>query len=350
MENEEIKILLVKYITGEADESEIYAVKHWISQHPENEQYFIQLYETWQNMLLLKPDLIDEKQAYKMFLAKVAPAPVVKKYYWARAGALMATACLLVLIISFYRKTGNTPLAYHVIEAKKGTTLKLTLNDSTLIYLNAGSKLTYEDGFGIKNRTVYLEGEAFFDIAHKVKNLPFIVNTKSYVIRDVGTRFNLKAYADDPVFETTVVGGEVSVEGKPNSNAAEANRIYLKPHQVLRIYTQVDKKETKEVTQQQNSYNEVQVTHIDSAKLNVYDGWKDNLLVFDDNTLAEIARVLARRYDVTIAINSVELQNIRYSGNFKNIPDIDKVLHIIKQNTPINYKIEGQKITITKTN
>ena len=83
---------------------------------------------------------------------------------------------------------------------------------------------------------------------------------------------------------------------------------------------------------------------------NIYDGWRDDLLIFDGNTLDEIARVLERRYDVKISISSTELQNIRYSGSFKSVPDIDKVLHLIKENTPISYTIEGQNVTITKTN
>jgi len=104
------------------------------------------------------------------------------------------------------------------------------------------------------------------------------------------------------------------------------------------------------MVQTANTFNEVQVSQVDSAKIDVYDGWKDDLLVFDGNTLGDIAHVLERRYNVKINIDSQELKDIRYSGCFKSVPDIDKVLHIIKQNTPISYTIDGQKIKITKTN
>ena len=62
------------------------------------------------------------------------------------------------------------------------------------------------------------------------------------------------------------------------------------------------------------------------------------------HTLGEIAKILERRYDVKINIDNQELQNIRYSGSFKSVPDIDKVLHIIKQNTPISYTVDGQNV------
>jgi ferric-dicitrate binding protein FerR (iron transport regulator) len=147
-----------------------------------------------------------------------------------------------------------------------------------------------------------------------------------------------------------VVKGEVAVEGNPENNPHDVNRIYVKPHQVLKIYYRPEKDEKSEIIKHQNSYTEVRMSQIDSAQTDIYDGWKDDLLIFDGITLGEIARVMERRYDVKIEIENPELQNIRYSGSFKSVPDIDKVLHIIKQNTPISYTIEGQKVTITQTN
>jgi hypothetical protein len=72
--------------------------------------------------------------------------------------------------------------------------------------------------------------------------------------------------------------------------------------------------------------------------------------VFDGNTLNDISKVLERRYNVKIVMTDAELQNIRYSGSFKSIGSIDKVLSLIKSNTAINYAIAGNIITITKNN
>ncbi len=345
MENELLKTLLVKYITGEADDTEVQKIKHWLSLHPENEQYFIELYEAWQNMLLLEPELINTEKAYQAFLTKVTPEKKTIRL-WSPYGKIAAAIMVGVLTLTFFlSKTNNkTEPTYQIVEAKKGTTLRLTLADSTIVYLNSGSKLRYETTFGKKNRNVYLDGEAFFDIGHKVKNMPFIVYAKNYVIRDIGTKFNLKAYANDAAFETTVIKGEVSVEGKADNTAQETNRIYLKPHQILKIYAPAK----DERTLKQTPFNEVQVALIDSTKLQIYDGWKDNLLVFEGSTLSEIAKILERRYDVTISIDNQELQNLKYSGSFKNVADINKVLQIIQENTPISYTIKGQMITITK--
>jgi len=349
MDNDDIKILLARYITNQASEAEAREVKHWIGLHPENELYFIELYEAWQNMLYLKPETIDEEKAYQLFSEKVAPKKqIIHSLRWFKYAAVLFIVLVSVVLLTYLRPTH--PDSNRQVIAKNGSVKKIILTDSTIVWLNAGSTLKYDAGFGKTNRTVYLEGEAFFDIGHHIKTIPFIVNTKNYAIRDIGTRFNLKAYPADPFFETTVVKGEVAVAANLENNQHEVNLIYVKPHQLLRIYYHPEKQDQKEIASPAHSYNEVQVSQIDSAKMDVYAGWKDDLLVFDGNTLNEISKVLERRYNVQIELNDNQLQNIRYSGSFKNVPDIDKVLSIIKQNTPINYTIDGQKVTITKTN
>ncbi|NOW94441.1 FecR family protein [Mucilaginibacter sp. SG564] len=347
MDNEEIKLLLVKYITREADEQETDRIREWVKAHPENEQYFAQLYESWQNMLYLKPEIVDEEKAYHKFLSTLPQETKYRQLYkWSKVAAAVALVGILsVLLVRHYAQNVQS---IRVVSVKQGGIKKIVLTDGTLVWLNAGSKLNYNTDFGKKNRTVYLEGEAFFEIAPGKKTIPFIVNTKNYTVRDIGTKFNLKSYSNDSFFETTVVKGEVSVEGNIDNNTREMSRIYVKPWQVLRIYYQQQKEKYTYKPDDQHDLNEIQVLQIDSAKMDKYDGWKEDLLVFDGNTLNEISRVLERRYNVKIIMNDVGLQNIRYYGSFKNIATIDKVLSLIKGNTDIDYTITGNTVTITK--
>jgi len=351
MDNDEIKLLLVKYITREADEKEAEQVKEWVNAHPENEQYFAQLYETWQNMLYLNPEVISNEKAFAKFSA--ATIPHQPKYrtlvMWSKvAAAVVLFGLLTAVLINHYSQ--NVQSARQVA-VNNGGIKKIVLSDGTLVWLNAGSKLNYNTDFNKTNRTVYLEGEAFFEIAPGSKTIPFLVNTKNYTIRDIGTKFNLKAYPNDSFFETTVIKGEVAVEGNVDNNTREMGRIYVKPHQVLRIYyPKAEQYAIKQDDKDMKNLNEIQVLQVDSAKMDRYDGWKDDLLVFDGNTLDEISKVLERRYNVKIIMDDAELQNIRYSGSFKSIASIDKVLELIKGNTAINYSITGNTINITKNN
>lgn len=349
MDSEEIKLLLVKYITGQANAAEVNEVKQWIKLHPENELYFVELYEAWQNMLYVNPAVIDDEKAYDLFLARLSPEEELPpRRPWMRYAA--AIVLLLVSAVAVIHYFPVKPETDSSLIAEKGAIKKITLKDGTLVWLNAGSTINYDEGFGSTDRTVYLEGEAFFDIAHGKNTIPFIVNTKNYMVRDIGTRFNLKAYANDPFFETTVVNGEVAVQRNAPAGQQDNNRIYVKPHQVLKIYYSSDRPAAGEklIAAKASAFNVVQVSQVDSAKLGLYDGWKEDLLIFDDSSLGEMAKILERRYNVKITLDDSELRDIRYSGSFKSVASIDKVLQIIKQNTPISYTIDGQNITITK--
>jgi transmembrane sensor len=351
MDNEEVKLLLVKYITGEVTLQELEQVKQWISAHPENEQYFAQLYETWHNMLYLQPTVVNKDNAFDKVSADLEPeqpSRYARLIVWGKAAA--AIALLAVVSDTLYNRYSKNIESVRQIAVNPGAIKKIVLTDGTQVWLNAGSKLNYTADFGKTTRTVYLEGEAFFDIAPGKKDVPFIVNTKNYTIRDIGTKFNLKTYASDPFFETTVVKGEVSVEGNVDNSAHEMSRIYVKPRQVLRIYYHPKKENYSYSAPEPKSLNEIQVSEIDSAKMDRYDGWKQNLLVFDGTSLSEIAKVLERRYNVQINMPDAELGNIRYSGSFKNITTIEKVLAIIKANTAINYSVSGNTVNITQNN
>ncbi|MGV8880476.1 MAG: FecR family protein [Sphingobacteriaceae bacterium] len=351
-EEEDINILLVKYITGQANNEETIIVKNWFNAHPENEQYFAQLYEAWQNSLLSSPDqLVNTGKAFKLFVSKTSLQGHDIKRYKRWIITAVSVAALIFAFIGLFTSTNHHTVPLNQLAAVPGKTSKITLTDGTVVWLNSGSVLQYGNDFGKTTRTVYLEGEGFFDIAKGKKQIPFLVHTKNYIIRDIGTRFNLKAYPNDPFFETAVVNGEVSIEDKGQKDNA-TNRIYVKQRQSLRIYNR-EMENGSGITGVNNnfekSYNDIKITQFTPDKEDSYIGWKDNLLVFDSSTMDDIARVLERRYDVKINIADTTLQHIRYSGNFKNVKSIDSVLDIIKQNTPITYSTSGAGlITITK--
>jgi transmembrane sensor len=348
MKEEDIKMLLVKYITKQANNEETIIVKNWVNAHPENEQYFADVYEAWQNSLLLNNNEVDSARAYKIFLNRTGyREPRIKnnKKWFAVAASVVA---LIVLFTALFKANTTTPPRLNQLAVMQGKISKLTLTDGTVVWLNSGSILKYGTDFGKTTRTVYLEGEGFFDIAPGKKDVPFIVHTKNYTIRDIGTRFNLKAYPNDPFFETSVVSGEVSIEDKGQKDNA-TNRIYIKQKQTLRIWKRSNTNGLEGFNNTPaKSYNDIQITQFTPDKENKYIGWKDNMLVFDSNTLQEISRVLERRYDVKINVSDTLAHDIKYSGNFKNVESVYKVLDIIKQNTPIAYYKSGNAITITR--
>ena len=346
MGKESIQQLLVKYICSDVTAEEKAAVKDWIRLHPENELYFIELYEAWQSSLIT--GTFDEGQAFKKFKKttidkeKAAPA---RRY---KVAALLLLPFLLAAAIFI---VATRPVSGLVsVSAKNGVVKKITLPDGTVVWLNAGSAIKYDLNFCHTNRTIFLTGEALFDVGHKLTFFPFLVKTRNFTIRDVGTKFNLKAYPNDEFVQAAVLKGEVFIENNEPDADHNTNRIYVKPSQVLTVYYQkpsVGSVLKNTVLTNVADKEEVHLLNVDTARMNIYDGWKDNLLVFDGARLDEISKVLERKYSVHINIISPSLRAIKYTGNFNHVASVSTVLEIIKENTPLSYTMNGTLVTIT---
>ncbi len=356
--NNDIKILAGKYITGQASEEEKRLVKQWIRESPENEAYYVQLYETWQDSMHARPDLIDTDLAYRKFISKVEPGRLVYRSLnnkWVKIAAAALVVFICTLGVYYYNSRNDDSQAkWLIVKVANGKTRKIILPDGSIVWINAGSSLKYKKDFNLISRDVYLSGEAYFDIAPSKKNIPFLVQTDHFVIHDIGTVFNIKAYPDGSLFEAAVFEGKVSVEGRFGGDPEEKSKVFLSEKQVIRINTdKLAGKSGKRAGSQdvKSNINElVKVVEVTPSQIDEYKGWKDNFLVFDGDTFQQIARDLERRYDVKIAFKSSELQDYKYSGSFRDIKDINTVLEIIKKTTPIDYTIKGTEITIGKAN
>ena len=112
-----------------------------------------------------------------------------------------AAAVILLLIastISYWwgERQLQNQFADILVEAPLGAKTKLILPDSTLVWLNAGSKIVYSQGFGVKDRHLRLNGEAYFEV-RKNEKLPFDVMTKELNVKVLGTKFNFRNYDED---------------------------------------------------------------------------------------------------------------------------------------------------------
>lgn len=220
---------------------------------------------------------------------------------------------------------GDTPI-YNEVFIPYGQTFKLKLSDGTLVWLNAGSKLRFPQSFvdADKNRMVYLEGEAFFDVA-KNRDRPFIVNTQEVDVKVLGTKFNISSYETDDYISTTLTEGSVGVY----ETRTPENGIQLIPS----FQANYDKFG--------NSFSRAKV---DTA---MYTAWMQDRLVIDNLEFSEILVRLERRYAVKFVNKAESLNDEIYKGEFVN-EDIESVLKTIVLSTPFNYEINQNVITITE--
>lgn len=207
----------------------------------------------------------------------------------------------------------------------KGVQRHITLDDGTQVWLNANSVLKYPKDFSEKkNREVFLDGEAFFDVSEN-KEKPFIVRTSDLAIKVLGTAFNVRSYANDPVVETTLVRGKVSIASPAEDSL---HHVTLLPNQQA-LFSKDSKKIALEETVNTEDYT----------------AWKNGLMVFDNKPFSYIKETLERWYDVSITMEDEKSLSCTFSAKFKD-KTLQEVLDIFKNTESINYWIDGDQVFI----
>lgn len=346
--NEEINILLAKYIAGEASAAESREVKAWIAASAENEAAYIELYDTWHGALSAGKNLVDTEAAYSRFEATQDKHATIPAFRSSHRMMMAAAACMALLLLAGTWWWSQKPAEQRVtalqeVNVPLNNKKKLLLPDSTLIWLNAETSLKWDNDFNKKNRTVYLEGEAYFEVAPAKNGIPFIVKTSQYTIRDIGTSFNVKAHTAAATFETVVIEGIVSVKGKFSKDNS-ITEVRLVKNDVLKVKNSRAKNTADTLTA--TSAKPV-IEIFTFKKPEVYTGWKDDMLVFDDELFPAMVKKLEATYKVHIRFDAARLSEQRYSGSFNAGMDIDNVLKIIGEVTSgMEYERAGDSIVI----
>ena len=231
----------------------------------------------------------------------------------------------------------------------KGSRSHYLLPDGTTVWLNAGSKLFYENDFKGSTRVVRLEGEAFFDVKKDTKR-PFIVRASEIDIKVLGTAFNVKSYPEDVNVETTLYRGLVNVV---RHNAKDDTTIELKPNEKLVLSKQAaiaaEKLSSRTATPAKTSAADFTITMIDSTKKEserIETAWVHNRLAFQRESIAELALKMERWYNVRIVITDEKIKDDKVTGSFEK-ETIEQALAALKEGFSINYKINGDEILIS---
>ncbi|MUH34383.1 FecR family protein [Zobellia amurskyensis] len=216
-------------------------------------------------------------------------------------------------------------VVYNEIYIPYGQTFKIRLSDGTSVWLNAGSKLKFPTSFNsdsLTNRTVFLEGEGYFDVTENKKK-PFFIKTQGLTLKVLGTQFNLSSYLNEENIATTLVEGKVSISEADTPD----NEIQLTPS------FQANYKKSE------NNFSKAKV------QTELYTSWMDNKLIIDNLKFSEILVKLERVHQVKFLNNAQHLNNEVFKGEFEN-ESIEEVLNTISLSTPFNYTINQNTITI----
>ena len=326
--------LIANYLTEGLDKNALDELKTWIAASAENQQYFIRQREIWFSAVSREAaSVYDKDKAFENFRNRVESQKEIQST--SRRGfslsALWRYAAVVAIIIavgciSYWQGEVNVKdtFADISVEAPLGSKTKLYLPDGTLVWLNAGSRMTYSQGFGVDNRKVELEGEGYFEVKRNEK-IPFFVKTKDLQLQVLGTKFNFRDYPEDHEVVVSLLEGKVGL----NNLLREEKEAVLSPDE-------------RAVLNKANGLLTVESVTASNASQ-----WTDGYLFFDEELFPDIAKELERSYNVKIHIANDSLKTFRFYGNFvRREQNIQEVLEALASTEKMQYKIEERNITI----
>lgn len=211
----------------------------------------------------------------------------------------------------------------NILATPRGGEFKVTLEDGTVVWLNAASQLCYPDSFSGNERRVRLIGEAYFHVAKNEKK-PFFVETANQIVRVYGTEFDINSYNENKVVYTTLVTGKVSLYP---ANGSQTELVLTPGHQA-----QFSKSDAS--------------TSVRSVDTDVMTSWIHGMFVFEDQTLEQIMQALGRWYNFTFEFRSKTAASTIFMGSMSRYSDFDDVLKILEQSGDLKFVVNGRHVVI----
>ena len=357
MENNEAIDLIIRCATGKPLEGDNEKLETWLKSAPENKKLYdaysriwknqgnqnnwdtenewnklnaalIQLHENetpeflkWQNK---KGDVdvyeeSEKRSSYKMLFVRIAAVIVIfiGGYYTFQFSGLL--------------KKQNIENIWDEQITAAGTKLKIRLTDGSFITLNNGSKIKYKKDFNVKQREIYLEGEAYFEVSHN-KDKKFVVHTGNISTTVLGTKFNVNAFPQESKIAVSLVEGKVNVSKE--EKGSENSLAVLKPSQQL-VFNKTDNISVVE------NFNAMEVI-----------GWLDNSLIFKKERLPDVLAKLEKVFGVKFELADKSFDKFRITGDFTNNSYIT-ITKALQKLTGLSYKTikennETKKIVLYK--
>ncbi|MCT4614806.1 MAG: FecR family protein [Marinifilaceae bacterium] len=218
----------------------------------------------------------------------------------------------------------------HELVVPRAKRMDIVLSDGTKVWLNSESVLRFPTYFDGETRVVFLEGEAFFDVA-KNPNKAFIVKTSDLNIRVLGTKFNLSSYNNENTIDVSLEEGSIGMY-KSTDKYKPNKLVKIRPNQIA-------------------SFNKLKKNHIkiSNCDVGIYSSWRYGKLQFRHEKFSKLKIKLERWYNVKITNHNIAITNVLFSGDFDK-EDIREVMEILKRNIGLEYEIKGNEIKILPLN
>lgn len=328
--NEEI---LLQYIDGMLTANEAAAVEEWLSASPENEKLLEQLYFTREVVsrvgVMQSVDLEQSLRRFKTQVYKLDKKIRLRRMVWLvqRVAAVLFVP-ILVLSAYLWMQGGKKEVRMLEVRTNPGVVSMFNLPDGSRVWLNSASSLKYPSDFVADSREVELEGQGYFEVTHDASQ-PFIVHAgQEYEVEVLGTTFNVVAYADDDLIETTLVEGSVNVHVQSVGGQELSRRI--KPNEKA-TFTKTTRK-----------------LDVEAVNTDHETAWKNGEIIFRNHPMSQVLKVLSRHYHVKFMVKDSVVLNSIITAKFKN-EQLPQVMEYLRLASGIKYTIPKIPVNSVQT-
>ena len=324
--------LITKVISGNANDEEVLRFNNWLDESGNNQKKYEESLKAWQaTETWLGPEKI--KHDKLKIVTRVNQGLIMQSRKSRRlsviylAAAVLAFPIAIAISLFFFNNPVPDIQSTCEVSAPIGHISKCILPDGTQVWVNSGTKITYNSsGFAGKTREVQLDGEAYFEVS-KNREKPFYVRSVWADVKVTGTSFNVKAFSDSKSFETVLSEGGIELE----FNGEYANQqVKLNPGERA-VFDASQKK--------------MLVQNVDTR---IYSAWRNGQIIFQDATLSELTNELERIYNVRFKLSNPDLGNYRFRGTFSYENNLISALEKFKVTARINYRIENKEVWLSE--
>jgi len=331
---------LLRLLEGECSPEEAAAIQAWIAADPARVAFLDELRALWRLTGATARDWDTAAAVERLRRARGRPAadpPVVRRTapglrQWRPprpaprvtrikpwAALVAATVVVAAAGTAIFRNV--SPTAPHEYVTAPGQRLVLRLSDGSEVRLSVDTRLRVPRTYGLGDRVVELEGEAFFTVRHDPER-PFLVRTRHGTAEDLGTQFDVRAYPEDNYLRVVVASGRVALRG-PTAQRTDAALLTLRPRDLGVIDAQGVVKLTPGVALER---------HL---------AWRQGQLVFEDAPVTAVIAQLARWYDLAIEISDQSLEEERITITFTS-ESADEALSALARVLDVSYVRTGR--------
>ena len=301
-------------VTGNRKGNKEHSILSEIEANKDSQSEFNELKNTWALLSSMKEMPSNEvDELYSRFKEQIPPQSFSLRslfsHYSKYAAILVMGMILSYLSINIFNIPGDSAFVkekYTTVIADKEQISKIVLPDSTVVWINSESKITYNSKFSVNNRNIELVGQAYFHAA-KNKKIPLVVSAGELEVNVLGTKFDVCAFPENGNIRVILESGKVHL----NSKNKKSFDYELSPGEMATYYPSNNKVVTKKVESQW------------------YTSWKEGILIFKEDPMSVVISALQHRYNIDIEVKNPEIYNSVFNAKIGNEP-LDKVLRSIE--------------------